>query len=261
MSKHNSEKSLLSFNSTPSRFSKTQMQNLVFFLLMTITACFLFWKCRYGFSHIDESFYLAIPYRLLKGDSLLQHEWCIAQLSGFLTYPFVWAYVSIVGSTEGIVLGMRYFFTLLQCLTAIFLYIRLKHMHWLGAVVTAISIALYTHNGIMSLSYYSISISSFILSLIIILTSKQHIGLQYVVSGLFFAAAVLCFPYLIAVYALYLVIVCTNSILYAIFIRKRNYTNCIPILTIKGACFFTAGAAVLALFLQYLFSHEHLYLK
>ena len=49
-------------------------QDLVFAGILLAAACFLFWKCPYGYGNIDEAFYLTVPYRLAQGDALLEEE-------------------------------------------------------------------------------------------------------------------------------------------------------------------------------------------
>lgn len=218
------------------------LQNGLFFALLAVTGCFLFWKCRYGFGNIDESFYLTIPYRLYLGDALFLEEWHLSQMAGVLTFPFVAAYIGLTGSVEGIILFMRYVCTLVQCLTAVFLYLRLKKINWTGAFVAAISFVLYTPFGIMALSYNSMGILFLLVSQVIMLTAREHLTVQYVVAGLAFAAAVLCCPYLLLVYILYLTVVAI------IYFRQRGTD---PIsqdspFSVKSAVCFTAGAAFAA---------------
>ena len=218
------------------------MQNSVFFLIFAAASCFVFWKCRYGFGNIDESFYLTIPFRLYQGDALFQEEWHLSQMAGLLTYPIVAMYLKINGGTEGIILAMRYIWTLIQCLMSVFLYFRLKKINWFGAAVAAISYVLYTPFGIMALSYNSMGILFLLLSQVILLTAQKHAHLQYAIAGLSFAAAVLCCPYLLLVYVLYLAVV---AILFVNHRKKEAIPENSP-WSIKSAVFFTSGAAFAA---------------
>ena len=212
----------------------------VFAVAMLLTAVFVFWKCRYGFGNVDESFYLTVPYRLYKGDALFLEEWHLSQMAGVLTYPAVWLYMTIHGSTEGIILAMRYYCTFVQCAAAVFVYFRLRRLSWTGAAVAALSFALYTPFGIMALSYNSMGILALVVALVTVYTAQRYKRVQYVAAGLCYAAAVLCCPYLAAVYFLYLL---------AVFIRGlilRSRAAAMDAWSAQGALWVTAGAALAA---------------
>lgn len=215
---------------------------ILFIFFFFPTMCFIFWKCPYGFGNIDESFYLTIPYRFIQGDAMFLEEWHLSQMAGILTMPIVSAYLKWNGSTEGILLAMRYVFTFIQCICAVFLYARLKHINPIGAIIASISFLLYTPFGIMALSYNSMGIMLLTLSLVIILTAQKHQQLQYCFSGFLFAAAVLCCPFLLAVYVIYLV-----AVIIIFFLQRRKIAIIQePFLSIKNAVFFSSGAACAA---------------
>lgn len=227
----------------------------LFAVFFVPTVLFVFWRCPYGFGNIDESFYLTIPYRLLQGDALLQEEWHLSQMAGVLTMPLVSAYLKLNGSTEGILLAMRYVCTAVQCICAVFLYIRLKRMSPLGAILASVSFLLYTPFNIMALSYNSMGILCLTVSLVIILTAENKLALQYCAAGLFFAAAVLCCPYLLGVYIVYLAAVAVMLILRK---WKPDLLSDTP-LTVKRAVWFTSGAAFAAvLFVGFVLSRGSL---
>lgn len=232
-------------------------RHLIFIAILYFISCFLFWKCQYGFGNIDESFYLTVPYRLFQGDALFVHEWHLSQMSWVLTYPIVSFYLQVKGSTVGILLFMRYFCTSLQIITALFIYVRFRKLNWFGAVCTAISYVLYIPFGIMALSYNSMAIMFLIISTTILITSEKHKSLEYIISGLFYAGAVLCCPYLIAVFLLYAVIVVVSTV-YKKIKHKSFDKNCTPY-TMKGLVFISIGAAIAAaLFAVFIFSRASL---
>lgn len=61
----------------------------------------------FGFSLADEAYYIAMPYRFLLGDKPFIDELMIHQTAGLLTFPLVWTWVHLTGSTHAIVLFMR----------------------------------------------------------------------------------------------------------------------------------------------------------
>lgn len=205
------------------------------FLLAFAAVCaFLFWKCPYGFGCFDEPFYLAVPYRLMQGDALFAHEWHLSQMASVLLYPFVSAFVTLTGGTEGIILAFRYFYTAVQAGVSLFLYYRLRNINRYGAAVAALGFLIYAPFGIMALSYNSMGILSLSLSAILFLTAQRRRGIQDLLSGLFLAAAVLCCPYLLLVY-LYL----TAAAFYRLRRGEKDFLK-------RWACV-TAGAAAAAI--------------
>lgn len=236
---------------------KTLIQDSVYALAMVAAAIFLFWKCRFGFGNVDESFYITIPYRLFKGDALFLEEWHLSQMAGLLTLPPVALYVTLTGGTDGIVLFMRYVCTFVQCVIALFIYLRLRKLTWAGAAVASLSFVLYIPFGIMALSYNSMGIMALVVCTVILYTAKRMKPLQYTIAGLFYAAAVLCCPYLAVVFVIYLVAVAC--------IALRKYLSRTPAgedyncWSIKGAAFVTLGAAIAAVaFLIFVLSRASL---
>ena len=179
---------------------------------MAAAAVFLLWKCRYGFANKDESLYLAIPYRLWQGDGLFVNEWNLSAFSSFLLMPFMYIYMAVVGTTEGILLNFRYIFTAVQGLCAVFMYFKLKRYNWFGAAAAALTFFIYAPFGIMALSYNSVGIQCVAVASVLLLTNEKGAKLPYIVAGVLFAAAVLCCPFLVAVYALYSVLVLINTV-------------------------------------------------
>ena len=176
------------------------------FLLVTVL---IFWRCRFGIPDVDESFYLTVPYRLLQGDGLFTQEWHLSQMAGVLLLPFVWLYRLLFGSMDGIFLAMRYLCCIVMIITGIFLYVRLKPFNRAGAAIASVAFTLYIPFGISALSYNSMGIITLTVAMVIVLSARKRIRLQFFIAGALFAAAVLCNPYLLLLYigyALFVVI-------------------------------------------------------
>lgn len=218
-----------------------------------LAACFLWWRCKWGIGNIDESFYLTVPYRLWMGDGLFQHEWHISQLVGFLLLPFMKAYMLLSGgSTEGIVLSFRHIYVIVQTLAALWIYLRLRKMDWLAALAAALVFLLFAPSGIMALSYISLGIICFSLALVLAVTNGKNRRVDWALAGLLFAAAVLCCPYLVALYLLYSLVVLVKRL------RKRP-TEAGELFSPNAWVWITAGAAALAAaFLAFVFSRTSL---
>lgn len=222
------------------RPKKLERTDLLFLGFLAMLGLGLLWRCRYGFASNDEAFYLTIPYRLLQGDALLTEEWHLSQLSGLLLTPAVWVFTTLTGGTEGILLFMRYLCVITQTAAAIFLYNRLKAFSRLGAAAAALGFVLFIPLSICALSYNSMGILFLTLSQVILITGKSC--RSYLPAGLCFAAAVLCCPYLLLVYGAYLLIVLGTLVWSRI---RREAVH--PALSVAGALWFTAGAAIAAL--------------
>lgn len=73
-----------------------------------------FRRLAYGVDWADESFAYAITQRYALGEHPFVDEFNLRQSAGLLTVPFYWAYLKIVGQTDGIVYFLRVLFFLLQ---------------------------------------------------------------------------------------------------------------------------------------------------
>ncbi|MGN0982411.1 MAG: hypothetical protein ACI4O0_05935 [Candidatus Limivicinus sp.] len=218
-----------------------------------LAACFLWWRCKWGIGNIDESFYLTVPYRLWMGDGLFQHEWHISQMVGFLLLPFMKGYMLLSGgSTEGIVLSFRHIYVVVQTLAALWMYLRLREMDWLGALASALVFLLFAPSGIIALSYISLGIICFSLALVLTVSNGKERRVDWVLAGLLFAAAVLCCPYLVALYLLYCLVVLVKGL-------RKLPAGAGDLFSPKAWGWITAGAAALAaVFLVFVFSRTSL---
>src|SRR6185312_115254 len=75
----------------------------------------------FGVTPTDEPFYISLPYRFILGDRPFIDEYNVVQSAGLFLLPFVKLYLYMKGSTEGIILFVRYlnfaFFSILTYLT------------------------------------------------------------------------------------------------------------------------------------------------
>lgn len=219
---------------------------IVYAVSFVAVAVFLFWKCKFGFGNNDESFYLSIPYRLCQGDSLFANEWHLSQMAGFLLFPFVKLYLAIFKSTEGIIISFRYLYIVIQSIISLLIFVRFKKESRIGAAVASIAFFIYAPFSINALSYNSMGIILLVLTSLLFLTDgtdfKKIISLF--VSGICFAGAVLCCPYLVFVYAVYSAVVFIG----AVFMRKKDSIKDVrSLISIKRWLYFSGGVVALAL--------------
>ena len=160
-------------------------------------------KCRYGYVSPDEGFYLVTPYRFIQGDRMLLDEWHFSQFASFTMIPEVWLYLKLAGTTESMLLNFRYLYTLFWSMASAFLYFRCRTIQKNGARLASLFMMCYAPYGIMAFSYNSLGILYLVNAAIFLLCARRHQRLQFFVSGVFFAGAVLCCPYLAAIYLFY----------------------------------------------------------
>ncbi len=223
---------------------------VAFFLCFALLLGLLLWKCPYGYASQDETFYLATALRLLRGDHMLVDEWHMTQFSSLILIPSLWVYLRIAGTTEGMVLSFRIIYTVLWGVASLFLYFRVRHFHEHGARCASLLMLCYAPYGIMAFSYNSLGILFLVNTAVFLLCARRLRRAQQFISGIFFAAAVLCCPYLAFIYVLY-----TTAII-SFLIRKNGPTAPAGKTDIVNCWFFfTLGVLLLALlFLGMVFS-------
>ncbi|MCH5197582.1 MAG: hypothetical protein J1E34_01640 [Oscillospiraceae bacterium] len=156
-----------------------------------------------GIAISDEAFYYTVPQRLLQGDLLLVHEWGVQQLPFlFLVIPY-YVYVSVVGTTEGILLFSRYFFLVIDILFYAYMYKKLRHFKLAGLVCAFLFCAILPPSG-LSLTYYSIAPMAMMTVCLTLFTGSEKKRLPSLTfSGVILAMAILAEPLLIFVYILF----------------------------------------------------------
>lgn len=184
------------------KIATVKTQDIIALLLIVATALFLWWKSHFSIGHDDESWYLTFPLRLTMGDSPLVDEWHLGQLFGFLLYLPVKAYLYIIGSTEGIVLFFRYMYIAFQGTVSTFIYYRLRK-YGSFSIIVAIAYFSFIPLTIMALSYNSMGLAFVVLIGVMMFTTKQFSKLNFYVTGVFLACAVLCNPTLVIMYFVY----------------------------------------------------------
>lgn len=198
------------------RADKYKWQDYIFIALIAGGIIFAFWKCVFGFGGNDEAFYLTVPQRFNMGDALIKDEWHLSQLSGFLLMPFVWLFTTITGSTEGIILAARVLYIIFHATVSIVIYSRIRKYGYVS-VFASVLYFIYTPYDIMAMSYNTMGLDFVTLAGVIMGTASYKKKLPLIVSGVAFAAAVLCCPYLAVAYILYGICVLIHT-----FIRNKE---------------------------------------
>ena len=215
---------------------RIRTEDIVFAVLLALLTVLQLLRAPYGLDRADESYYLTVPYRFLQGDIPLVHEWNLGQLSGLLLTPVMWVYRLFGGTGEGMILRFRYIYVFFQSVTAVLIYLLLRKKSALGGLLAALIFVPFSPYLIMALSYNSMGIGLLLLAGLVLAYNERSPAFQ-TAAGVLFAMAVLCCPYLLALYLCWGV----GLGIYAAVKKERS--------GIKGFLVFTAGAAAVALVL------------
>ncbi len=206
-------------------------------------AFFLLRSAFYGTSSPDESFYLTIPYRIIKGDSFLIDEWHASQFSAFLLYLPMKVFLLINGSTDGIILFFRCLFVLCQTLVSYFTFYKLKKHGTLPAFLSSVIFLLYVTETVNMLDYYTMSLMGFQVVTLILFCSDKLTAPKLIFSGIVFACVVVAQPFNCLIYFIY-----TLAVIIFTFIRKKKTVSdyCEKYLSVKHWLFITSGIVAVA---------------
>ena len=184
---------------------------LVFFVLAIV----LFFSVHYGIQNGDETFYLSETHHLLMGDRLITDIWSITQFSALFQYIPMKLYTLFSGGTEGIVLAMRYAYVVMKLIAFIFVVVFLRKYRW-WTLLAAVIVTSYHPLGFLTICYYSIALSTALLTGLILFTKKNLTTTNLITAGVLFSCCVLAEPLTAWVYFAYsvLVIVC--------YVRKKR---------------------------------------
>lgn len=224
------------------RADKYKWQDYIFIALIAGGIIFAFWKCVFGFGGNDEAFYLTVPQRFNMGDALIKDEWHLSQLSGFLLMPFVWLFTTITGSTEGIILAARVLYIIFHATVSIVIYSRIRKYGYVS-VFASVLYFIYTPYDIMAMSYNTMGLDFVTLAGVIMGTASYKKKLPLIVSGVAFAAAVLCCPYLAVAYILYGICVLIHTFIKN---KKTKFILKSELFAGKTFLFFSIGIFALA---------------
>ncbi len=156
----------------------------------------------------DEGFYITIPFRLLNGDSLVQHEWHLTQFSSLFSYIPVCIWTAIKGSADSIFIFLRFIYLLIHTAMAVVIYkFFKKYGKW--AILASMVFYMQMPYRILAISYQSMYVV-FLLLLSLCLISIYHKKSVHfcIFAGVCFGCCCVCNPLFCFAFALYL-LACT----------------------------------------------------
>ena len=194
------------------------------------------WKAHYGFPARDETFVISLAHRFWQGDLPVIQEWNNSQFSAILMLPFFSMIVKGKGSTEGIVLAFRFLYVILNCCTAVFLYLKTRK-YGLASIASVSIFFLFTFGQSMVPNYNTLGLMCVIVYSLLLLEPGKHLWIFCFLAGVFYAASVLCTPYLAFLYFFGSLILLISVVRHS---EKHLYGR-------KAWLPFTLGAVLLAL--------------
>jgi hypothetical protein len=184
------------------------------FVLISVTvvvsaAAFTWFRLFVGMDLRDESFYVLVPWRWALGDTPFMQEQSLAQIPGFVMYPFAKLFAVIRDyDVTGYVLYMRhlYLFMMIGVAVAVFLLLR-RLVRWELAALAATVYVTYIFWATPQLSYNTIALAFLTLGAalgawVVLFGRGRRFALA---SGVAFAVAVAVYPSLLFIIPFYAV--------------------------------------------------------
>lgn len=200
---------------------------------------------------IDESYAVALGYRLARGDRLVSDMWEPHQFSAFLAALFTAPYVWIRGNTDYLVIYLRIVGVLIHAGLGLVLY---KQLHRTFDKFLAFSIMLLHLNFLpkwvqmpeFELIHYWCLLSIFLL-LYTYFNDRRHRIIFPFLGGVILTVSMLCYPTMILLYPFYICGIC---------VLERQYYDSRGRKAWKSALIFSLGALSAGIgVLGYLFSY------
>ena len=227
---------------------------------VAITICialfaYLFYAATQGFGSEDECVYYTIPQRLLKGDRLLIDEWHVEQLSSVLLALPYWLITTLRGSTEGVILSLRFTYLAVALILYWFLYGKMRPYGTAG-LIPVVLFAVNIPMAIITLNYYSMSLHGLaVICALLFFEKKQASVPVLLLTGIVIACTVLAEPGLALLYFVWSVLVLCSSV--ARKKGKRFLEDFTFILLPKVWCWITVGITLTAaVFFAFLLSRS-----
>lgn len=152
----------------------------------------------------DETHYATVPFRLINGDSLVQHEWHLTQFASLFSYLPVRIWMAIKGSADGIFVFLRCVYLTIHTSVAVLIY-RFFKQYGKWAVMASMMFYVQLTYRIQAISYQSMFAIFLLLLTLCLLSIYQNSSTRsYVFAGVCFGCCCVCNPLFCLVFVLYL---------------------------------------------------------
>lgn len=198
---------------------------------------FLFFCARLGVPTVDEADYCNL--RFVQGDIPFVEWWDPAQLFWFTMEPVIRVYKAAFGSTDGLLLFMRYFFLFADLLFYVFTYIKLRRFRFAG-LMAAVCFCAVVPQTLFAVSYFTVASFAFNAAcLALIVDEKEKKPLPLILTGAFLAVGIMSEPFLIIIYIIYIAAVCLREMLKS---KTAFLEGCAGFLNKRTCLWLTLGA-------------------
>ena len=212
----------------------------------------LLWKIPYGWGAYDEPYYPSLAYRIAAGARPGIDEWNMGQWSSMLLVPFISAFVGLTGSTDGILLFCRSLYVVFQVVSAICIMRMFRSFGRLSAAAGIIFMIFVPFN-IMAVSYDTMGLQFMTLAFTSFAVKTGKDSRWIFVSGVLFALAAVCNPYLALIPAVMVILAVMKKLPAKDVLRFIAGTAAAALVYI-GALFMTSDIGMIAGNLKYLLS-------
>ena len=152
----------------------------------------------------DETHYATVPFRLINGDSLVQHEWHLTQFASLFSYLPVRIWMAIKGSADGIFVFLRCVYLTIHTSVAVLIY-RFFKQYGKWAILASMMFYVQITYRIQAISYQSMFAIFLLLLTLCLLSIYQNSSTRsYVFAGICFGCCCVCNPLFCLVFVLYL---------------------------------------------------------
>ncbi len=153
----------------------------------------------------DETHYATVPFRLMNGDSLMQHEWHLTQFASLFSFLPVRIWTAIKGSTDGMFIFLRCVYLFVHTTMAVLIY-RVFKQYGKWAILASMMFYIQITYRIQAISYQSMFVVFLLLFTLSLLSiyKKQSI-VSYIFAGVCFGCCCVCNPLFCVAFVLYLI--------------------------------------------------------
>ena len=205
-------------------------------LLGAVLFAFFFATARLGMPSVDEADYCNLRY--LQGDIPFVEWWDPAQLFWLTMVPVVGLYKLAVGSADGLLLFMRYFFLAADAVFYAFLCRRLRRYRAAGLTAALTFCAVFPQT-LRAVSYFTVSAFLFYGVLLLLTEEKKRSPTALILFGALLAVGIMTEPFLLAVYIIYIGAVGARMLLKT---KKRSLNGFAFVLEPRVCLWLTLGA-------------------
>lgn len=230
---------------------KEKRTDIIALICIALLFAVIFLALPYGIGIVDESFYYATAQRVIQGDRLLVDEWQVSQLFSLLLIIPVRIYELIFGSTDGIILGMRYLYVTCEFVLGVYLWKKLKQY---GYPALFFVLAICSFGPMYTFSYYNVAVNGTALICAVLFSAESRPKrYQLFFSGIVAAVVVLAEPLLALLYFVFTLLV---FFFYIKRKKSKNASNAHFLFDPSSWAYLTLGILLIAIpfFLYYLSS-------